>query len=129
MEHGQTLGLEQRLNVAKATTHKASPIPQRAKFLRKFNVGGKKKTQGAAATTQEGVRGRIKKGPPQEVAGRGEVMELEEREDVTANTEPQPHTRQPVREMKVLRIYTYEYCYCTYIHRCVCLHKTTKLSS
>lgn len=98
------LGL--RLMVAKTTsTHKASPIPQRAKFLRKFNIGGKKKNS-SMAPTQEGERqGENIKGPPQ----KEEEQEMEEeereegREDVTAIRQPLLDSieTQPVKEMKV----------------------------
>lgn len=102
--------LEQRLVVAKVTsTHKASPIPQRAKFLRKFNVGGRKKISSMAPTQEGGRQGENKKGPPQkEIEQEMEEEEREEgrdegREDVTANGDPLLGSMetQPVKEMKV----------------------------
>lgn len=98
--------LGQRLVVAKTTsTHKASPIPQRAKFLRKFNIGGKRRNS-SMAPTQDGERqGGNKKGPPQKE--KEQEMEEEEREegreDVTAVGKPPLDSleTQPVKEMKV----------------------------
>ena len=83
-------GVEQRLTVAKATNHKASPIPQRAKFLRKFNKGGKKKA--LAPTRKKEDRGTEEK----------KVRE-EGREDVTAAGREgavSMETQQPIKEVK-----------------------------
>ena len=70
------VGMEQRLTVAKETAHKASPIPQRAKFLRKFNKNGKKKKQ--VGHGQKGV-----KDQPRSEREDREMEEEGEREDVT----------------------------------------------
>lgn len=99
--------LERRLVVSKVTsTHKASPIPQRAKFLRKFNVGSKKKNSSTVAPTQEGGRGGENKKEPPEKEMEQEMEEEgreEGREDVTANGDPllASMETQPVKEMKV----------------------------
>ena len=97
--------MEQRLKVAKTTTHKASPIPQRAKFLLKFNMGGKKKT----TTAQVEKKAKIKRDPSRDEEKKEEEMEVEERErgreDMTAGGEPPQGSMdtQPVKEMKVRR--------------------------
>ena len=112
---------EERLAVAKATTHKASPIPHRAKFLRKFNLGGKKKGPGPTPTTQGGGQreGERDLSQEREEERREEVMEAEEeREDVTVNGElsTDDSTQQPVKEMKVRTGHTYMHTQSTKIH-------------
>lgn len=100
------LKLDKNLKVAKATTHKASPIPQRAKFLRKFNLGGKKKYSRPPPTQEKRQLG-VKIEPPREEKRETEVM-LETREDVTITNKDMASdsidTQQPVKEMKVCTI-------------------------
>ena len=104
---------EQRLAVTKATNHKASPIPKRAKFLRKFSKKGVKKSKqqfapvGSPSKTESGAEEKM------EAEGRGEVRKGEEEEerggeegewrvDVTAPDKELPlDTQQPINEMKV----------------------------
>ena len=89
-------GVEQRLTVAKATTHKASPIPQRAKFIKKFNkVGGvgkdKKKKISVERKEQSKLPAEREVGDETKDGGREEVIET-----VTDSI-----ASSPVREMKV----------------------------
>ncbi|CAI8021499.1 Villin-1 [Geodia barretti] len=92
---------EQRLSVAKETTHKASPIPKRAKFLRKFSKkGGKKKQQlPPVPAKKKEVESVVEEKMEREVE---EKMEEGGREDVTAaGRELSLDTQQHVKEMKL----------------------------
>ena len=88
-------GVEQRLTVAKATTHKASPIPQRAKFIKKFNkvggVGKDKKKISVERKEQSTLPAEREVGDETKDGGREEVIET-----VTDSI-----ASSPVREMKV----------------------------
>ena len=91
---------EQSLSVAKETTHKASPIPKRAKFLRKFNKkGGKKKQQPSPVPAKKKeVESGVEEKMEREVE---EKMGEGGREDVTAaGRELSLNTQQQVKEMK-----------------------------
>ena len=94
------------LNVAKTPTHKASPIPQRAKFLRKFNLGGKKKISDTRSPIQEKGQSGVKRKTGKEDEGQvKEMTEVEEREDVTGKSGEKAQesvgAQQPVKDMKV----------------------------
>ena len=113
--------MEQRLGVPHGQPHKPSPIPQRAKFLKKFNVGGKKKSPVAPKGEKPGKRvgkGEKKVGGKEEervgkedvkmevgeIEGRGdeEEEEVEEEEEEGREMEVEKHQEamktQPVKE-------------------------------
>ena len=74
--------MEQRLGVPHSQPHKPSPIPQRAKFLKKFNVGGKKKSPVSPKGERPGKRAgkeesRVQEGKEEEEKGRGGDMKME----------------------------------------------------
>lgn len=98
-------GMEQRLTVAKATSHKASPIPQRAKFLRKFGKKGVKKAPAPVKKKEKNETGeREAEDKMAEERKREDKMAEGGREDVTATGREIPvslDTQQPVKEMKV----------------------------
>ena len=76
--------MEQRLGVPHSQPHKPSPIPQRAKFLKKFNVGGKKKSPVAPKGERAGKRAgkeesRVQEGKEEEKGREGDMkMEVGE---------------------------------------------------
>ena len=102
---------KQKLAVARGPARKPSPIPQRAKFLRKFNVGGKKRKQSPLVPTNLKGKGEMVTEPPKEVEKAQEAegeQKMEEgreegREDVTAGRESLQTSveTQPVKELKV----------------------------
>ena len=97
-------GMQQRLTVAKATSHKASPIPQRAKFLRKFGKKGGKKAPAPVKKKEKKEAGEREVEDKMAEERKREKIAEEGREDVTAAGREIPaslDTQQPVKEMKV----------------------------